>query len=59
MPLDLVMGSPEEQSNVNQNIDQYVQQMQTDAEKSYSIAREQLQACAEKRKIMYDMKVKN
>jgi len=57
MPLDLIMGTPQSNNNVEQSTDQFVQSMRVDTERNYELGREQLRVAAERRKKKYDMKV--
>jgi hypothetical protein len=58
MPLDLIMGLPVEVSPPQYTADDFVQQTRERAEECYEVAREHLQTAAERRKKMYDLRVK-
>ena len=58
MPVDLVLGVPEEDRAVPRTYDQYVQSLRDKVESSYELAREHLQTAAELRKKSYDVKVR-
>lgn len=58
MPLDLIMGVPPEDNGQLQSIDDFIQRAKEDAEACYELARKELQVAAERRKKMYDVRVK-
>jgi transposase InsO family protein/predicted aspartyl protease len=58
MPLDLIMGAPEEDNGEPRSVDEFVQKIKEDAEANYELAREQLRVTAERRKRTYDIRVK-
>jgi Integrase core domain len=59
MPVDLVLGIPEEEKGVQRTHSQYVQNLLEGIESSYEIARKHLKLSAEVRKKGYDVKVRN
>jgi len=58
MPLDLVMGFPFEEDTVGATIDEFVANQRQQAETAYRVAREHLGVAAERRKAVYDARVK-
>jgi transposase InsO family protein len=58
MPLDLLMGFPEEELERNRSSNQFVAEIQEKTENAYAIARKQLGVAAERRKATYDIRVK-
>ena len=58
MPVDLVLGVPEDNKAVQRTYDQYLQSLRDKVESSYELAREHLKTAAELRKKMYDVKVR-
>ena len=58
MPLDLLMGFPDEELERNRSSNQFVAEIQERTENAYSIARKQLGVAAERRKATYDIRVK-
>jgi transposase InsO family protein len=58
MPLDLLMGSPRDESAIPTVLSDYVQRMKSDAERCYELARNHLRVAAERRKTDYDIRVK-
>jgi hypothetical protein len=57
MPLDLMMGLPTEEATAR-TTDEFVLEMRERAEAAYRVAREHLRVAAERRKVTYDMRVK-
>ena len=58
MPLDLAMGLPPDETRGDGSIDDFVVKQQEMADAAYRVAREQLRAAAERRKVTYDARVK-
>ena len=58
MPVDLVWGIPEGETEKTQNADEFVQKVRRDTEAAYELARKQLLVAAERRKVSYDARVK-
>ena len=58
MPLDLLMGLPQEELERERSGDQIIAEMQERAEAAYTLVREQLRVSAERRKALYDIRVK-
>jgi len=58
MPLDLIMGSPLEDTSLYQTEHEYLENLHENMKLSYKIARQKLRVCAERRKKYYDIRVK-
>jgi len=58
MPLDLIMGSPLEDTSLYQTEHEYLENLHENMRLSYKIARQKLRVCAERRKKYYDIRVK-
>ena len=58
-PIDLVLGEVSEDKQHYDSYDEYVLQFQNRLRESYALAREHLEAAAERRKNEYDIKVKS
>jgi len=58
MPLDLIMGSPLEDTSLYQTEHEYLENLHEDMRLSYKVARQKLRVCAERRKKYYDIRVK-
>jgi len=58
MPLDLVKGLPLEEVHSDATVDDFIVRQHELAESAYRVAREQLQAAAQRRKRAYDVRVK-
>jgi hypothetical protein len=58
MPLDLVMGLPAEERDPSFTTEDFIVDMQRRADFAYRVAREKLQLAAERRKVGYDINVK-
>jgi len=58
MPIDIVMGLPPEETNGMMTAHDYLSKLHRDATEAYRLAREKLRASAERRKRIYDVKVK-
>ena len=57
-PVDVVMGLPTEESREDGTYDDYVCHQQELADRSFTLARQHLGRCAERRKVPYDARVK-
>jgi len=58
MPIDLVMGLPPDESCESTYVHDYVDKLRQNASEAYQLARKHLRASAERRKKIYDVKVK-
>ena len=58
MPLDLVMGVSEEESETVRSADDFIRETRERAEDCYEVAREHLRIAAERRKKSYDIRVR-
>ena len=58
MPLDLVMGTPEEDNGEPISMDAYIQNVKENTEMCYELARKELRVAAERRKKTYDIRMK-
>jgi hypothetical protein len=58
MPVDIVLGKPEEDNQGTQSNESYVSGLLTRLEAAYTLVREELQVAAERRKKQYDLRVR-
>ena len=58
MPIDLIMGFPPEESYEDMSAHDYLVKLHQDASEAYQLARKHLRASAERRKKVYDVRVK-
>ena len=58
MPVDIVLGKPEEDNQELQSNESYVGSLLNRLEAAYTLVREQLQAAAKRRKKQYDLRVR-
>jgi hypothetical protein len=55
MPLDLLMGPPNNECSLLVNVNEFVKQMHDDTSSAYAIARNQVRVAAERHKAYYDV----
>ena len=58
MPIDLAMGLPPGESNCDVNVDEFVVKQQQLADQTYQLVRQNLGQYAQRRKALYDAKVR-
>ena len=58
MPIDVVLGKPEEEKHEGLSYDSVVGSLVSRLETAYALVREELQVAAERRKKQYDLRVR-
>ena len=58
MPIDVVLGRPEEEKRDNPSFESFAGNLITRLEAAYALVREELQIAGERRKKQYDLRVR-